>query len=445
MFRTTLLLIGLLFSLCTFAAADDMLGFTRSQADQQREIEKQFDGHLKQEEIKNWIRRLSSRPHHLGSAIDRENAEYLAELLESWGYKTRIEKYRVLFPTPKQQLLELVEPTSFRAKLQEPALAEDRTSNQIDEQLPIYNAYSVGGDVSGELVYVNYGVPADYEELERRGIDVKGKIVLARYYGSWRGIKPKVAAEKGAIGTIIYSDPANDGFVPGDVYPRGPFRNEHGAQRGSVMDMPLYPGDPLTPNIGATAKAKRLKIKDAETLTKIPVLPISYSDALPLLQALGGPVAPDAWKGGLPVTYHLGPGPARVHLKLTFNWDLVDLHNVIAILEGAVFPDQWIVRGNHHDAWVNGAADPISGIAALLAEAKSVAELKKSGWQPQRTIVYAAWDGEEQGLIGSTEWAEHHASELKDKVVTCISIQMVTVVDFWAREVLTRWKNWSIR
>lgn len=421
MFRTVIITFGLLYSLATLAAEDDMLGFTRSQADQQRQLEKQFDGYLKKEDIGNWIKRMSARPHHLGSVFDRENAEYLAQLFDSWGYKTSIEKYRVLFPTPRQRLLELLEPTFYRAKLQEPALPEDGTSNQAGEQLPIYNAYSTDGDVIGELVYVNYGIPEDYEELERRGIDVTGKIVLARYYGSWRGIKPKVAAEKGAIGTIIYSDPVDDGFVPGDVYPKGPFRNEMGAQRGSVMDMPLYPGDPLTPNIGATVKATRLKIEDAVTLTKIPVLPISYSDALPLLRALDGPVAPDSWKGGLPVTYHLGPGPAKVHLKLTFNWEMVDLHNVIAILEGSTMPDQWIVRGNHHDAWVNGASDPLSGIAALLAEAKSVAELRKTGWQPQRTIVYAAWDGEEQGLIGSTEWVEHHARELKNKVVTYIN------------------------
>ncbi|HJN49055.1 MAG: M28 family peptidase [Pseudomonadales bacterium] len=421
MFRTSFLVYALLYSIAAFSAGDDMLGFSRSQADGQRQLEKQFDGHLKQEEIGNWIKRLSARPHHLGSANDRENAEHLVELFESWGYKTRMEKYRVLFPTPRLRLLELVAPTSYQAKLQEPALPEDETSGQLDAQLPIYNAYSVDGDVSAELVYVNYGVPEDYEELERRGIDVRGKIVLARYYGSWRGIKPKVAAEKGAIGTIIYSDPADDGFVPGDVYPKGPFRNDRGAQRGSVMDMPLYPGDPLTPDVGATRRAKRLKIEDAETLTKIPVLPISYSDALPLLQSLGGPVAPNSWKGGLPVTYHLGPGPAKVHLKLEFNWDMVDLYNVIAVLEGVSYPNQWVVRGNHHDAWVNGAADPISGLAALMAEAKAVAALTKSGWQPQRTIVYAAWDGEEQGLIGSTEWAEHHANELQNKVVAYIN------------------------
>ena len=421
MFRTFFLISTLLTSFTAFAAGDDMLGFSRSQADEQRDLEKQFDSHLKQEEIGNWIKRLSAEPHHLGSAFDRENAEYLAELFKSWGYETRIEKYRVLFPTPKERSLELVEPTSFRANLQEPALPEDETSGQTDAQLPIYNAYSVDGDVTAELVYVNYGVPDDYKELQRRGIDVKGKIVLARYYGSWRGIKPKVAAEKGAIGTIIYSDPANDGFVPGDVYPKGPYRSDLGAQRGSVMDMPLYPGDPLTPDIGATKRAKRLKIEDAQTLTKIPVLPISYSDALPLLQAIDGPVAPSSWKGGLPVTYHLGPGPAKVRLKLEFSWDMVDLYNVIATLKGEVYPGQWVVRGNHHDAWVNGARDPISGMAALLAEAKAVGELKKSGWQPQRTIVYAAWDGEEQGLIGSTEWAEHYASELQDKMVAYIN------------------------
>jgi N-acetylated-alpha-linked acidic dipeptidase len=327
----------------------------------------------------------------------------------------------VLFPTPKTRLLEMVAPTRYQAKLQEPILPEDSTSGQTAEQLPTYNAYSIDGDVTGELVYVNWGVPQDYEELERRGIDVKGKIVIARYGGSWRGIKPKVAAEHGAIGCLIFSDPSGDGYSQGDVYPKGGWRSEWSVQRGSVADMPVHSGDPLTPGVGATENAKRLDLKEAKTLTKIPVLPISYGDALPLLKAMSGAMAPDNWKGTLPIPYHLGPGPAKVHLKVEFNWNLAPIHDVIAVMPGAERPDEWIIRGNHHDGWVNGATDPISGMVAELEEARAVAELAKTGWRPKRTIVYAAWDGEEPGLLGSTEWAETHADELRDKAVVYIN------------------------
>ncbi|MBA3770716.1 MAG: M28 family peptidase, partial [Blastocatellia bacterium] len=284
-----------------------------------------------------------------------------------------------------------------------------------------YNAYSIDGDVTGPVVYVNYGTPADYEELERRGIDVKGKIVLSRYGGSWRGIKPKVAAEKGAVGCLIYSDPRDDGFYQGDVYPKGAWRNENGVQRGSVMDMPLHPGDPLTKGIGATKNAKRIPIKGAPTLTKIPVLPISYGDALPILQNLDGAVVPDAWRGSLPVTYHFGAKTPTVRMKLEFNWDIKPIYNVIARMKGSAFPDEWVIRGNHHDAWVNGARDPISGMVAEMDEARAIGELVKTGWRPKRTIIYAAWDAEEQGLLGSTEWVEDNAQELRQKAVAYIN------------------------
>jgi N-acetylated-alpha-linked acidic dipeptidase len=327
----------------------------------------------------------------------------------------------VLFPTPKERVLELLGPTPFKAALEEPPLAVDPTSSQKSEQLPSFNAYSVDGDVTGPLVYVNYGRPSDYEELARRGISVKGAIVIARYGQSWRGIKPKVAAEHGAIGCLIYSDPRDDGFYVDEVFPDGPMRNRNGVQRGSVMDMPTYPGDPLTPNIGATASAKRLDIKAVTTLTRIPVLPISYGDAQPLLTALDGAVVPSDWRGALPITYRFGPSTARVHLKLSFDWSLKRANNVIARLTGTTYPDEWIIRGNHHDAWVNGAQDPGSGMSAELEEARAVGELAKRGWRPKRTIVYAAWDGEEQGLLGSTEWVEDHEQELRDKAAVYIN------------------------
>jgi N-acetylated-alpha-linked acidic dipeptidase len=398
-----------------------LLGFRPDRAAAQREREARFDAALDPANLRAWMKRLSARPHHAGSPYGRENAEFMAGLFRSWGYETSIEAFEVLLPRPRSRRLEMVAPTRFVAALAEPALPEDATSGQAAEHLPVYNAYSVDGDVTAELVYVNYGLPADYEELALRGIDVKGRIVLARYGGSWRGIKPKVAAEHGAKGCLIYSDPRDDGYFQGEVYPKGPFRNEHGAQRGSVADMPLYPGDPLTPGVGATPEAKRLAVKEAPTLTRIPVLPISYGDALPLLEALGGPMAPAAWRGALPVPYRLGPGPARVRLALTFDWPLVEAYDVIARLPGRERPDEWVLRGNHHDAWVNGAQDPTSGMVALLEEARAVGLLARAGWAPRRTIVYAAWDAEEPGLLGSTEWAEHHAATLRERAVAYVN------------------------
>ena len=357
----------------------------------------------------------------MGSPYDRDNAEWIAAKAREWGLDAQIEIFDVLFPTPKERLLELVEPTRVSAKIAEPAVAADPTSSQQSEQLPVYNAYSIDGDVTAPVVYVNYGIPADYEELDRRGISVKGAIVIARYGGSWRGIKPKVAGEHGAIGCLIYSDPRDDGFAQGDTFPTGPYRPPDGAQRGSVMDMPVYPGDPLTPGVGATRDAKRLPLSQAKTLTTIPVMPISYSDAQPILAALKGPVAPTAWRGALPITYHVGPGPAKVHLKLAFNWDQKPLYNVIVRIPGSTLPDEWIIRGNHHDAWVNGADDPVSGMAPVLEEMRAFGALLKQGWRPKRSIVYCAWDGEEPGLLGSTEWAETHAEELQRKAAVYIN------------------------
>jgi N-acetylated-alpha-linked acidic dipeptidase len=388
-----------------------LLGFTPENAAKERALEAKFDGLLNAQNLRDWMKRLSAKPHHVGSDYGRENAEFIAARFREWGFQTEIERFYVLFPTPKTRVLEMTGPKRFRATLQEPRLKEDATSG-IAGQLPIYNAYSIDGDVTAPLVYVNYGVPKDYETLEAEGIDVKGKIVIARYGGSWRGIKPKVAAEHGAVGCLIYSDPRDDGYFQGDTYPKGAYRNAQGAQRGSVADMPLFPGDPLTPGVGATKDAVRLARKDAPTLTRIPVLPISYADAQPLLESLGGPVAPADWRGALPLTYHLGPGPSTVHLKLTFDWNTVECRDVIAKLPGAERPDEWVIRGNHHDAWVFGADDPLSGTVALMEEARAVGEMAKGGWKPKRTLVYCAWDGEEPGLLGSTEWAETHADEL---------------------------------
>jgi N-acetylated-alpha-linked acidic dipeptidase len=414
----------LLFSLAlsvSFAQPSTITGFTPASVQEQLAAEAKFDTFLKADNLRQWMKRLSARPHHLGSPYDKQNAEFIRDLFASWGYDTRIETYQVLFPTPKVRLLELLSPAKFKAKLQEPSLKEDATSGQVREQLPTYNAFSADGDVTGELVFVNYGVPEDYEQLARMGIDVKGKIVIAKYGRSWRGIKPKVAQEHGAIGCLIYSDPSGDGYTLGDTYPSGSFKGKHGVQRGSVMDMPTYPGDPLTPGIAATKNASRINREDATNLLNIPVQPISYADAEPLLAALGGPVAPPGWSGTLPITYHVGPGGAKVHLKLEFEWKFADCHNVIATLNGSEWPDEWVIRGNHHDAWVNGANDPVSGMVSVLEEARAVSELVKTGWRPKRTLVFCAWDGEEQGLIGSTEWVEDHAGELLEKAVVYIN------------------------
>jgi N-acetylated-alpha-linked acidic dipeptidase len=364
-----------------------------------------------------WMQFLASHPHHVGSPQDKANAEYIANFFTQWGYQTEIVSYYVLFPTPETRSLELIASKPFKAKLEEPALKEDKISGQKTEQLPSYNAYSADGDVTAELVFVNHGIPSDYEELERMGIDVRGKIVIAKYGGTWRGIKPKVAYEHGAVGCIIYSDPEDDGYAQGDVYPEGAFRPKAGIQRGSVMDMPVYPGDPLTPGVGATKDAKRLNRSEAVTIMKIPVLPISWEDALPLLQSLGGQVVPPSWRGALPITYHVGPGKNNVRLKLQFNWDIKQLYNVIAKLPGNELPDEWIIRGNHHDAWVNGAADPISAIVSEMEEARAIGELVKKGFKLKRTLVYCAWDGEEPCLLGSTEWTEDHQAELRKKAV----------------------------
>jgi len=371
--------------------------------------------------MRDAMQRMAAHPHHVGSPYDKDNAEWLLAKLKGWGLDASIENFDVLFPTPNQRLVEMVEPTKFTAKLEEPPVAVDPTSNQKSEQLPVYHAYSIDGEVTAPLVYVNYGIPADYEQLARMGISVNGAIVIARYGASWRGIKPKVAAEHGALACIVYSDPRDDGYYVNDVFPEGPDRPRDGAQRGSVMDMPLYPGDPLTPGVGATPDAKRLPISEAKTLTKIPVLPMSYGDAQPLLAALKGPVVPEPWRGALPITYHVGPGPAKVHMKLKFNWDIKRLYDVIVRIPGSEFPDEWIIRGNHHDGWVNGAEDPLSGAVAELEEMRAFSELLKQGWKPKRTIIYAFWDGEEPGLLGSTEWAETHADDLQKHAVVYIN------------------------
>ena len=403
------------------APATAMLGFSPQGAARQRALEVQFDRQISAADLRAWLQRMSSAPNNVGSPHDRENAEFTAAQFKSWGWDARIETFDILYPTPISQTLELVGPTSYRARLHEPPIAGDRTSNQTMNVLPPYVAYQGDGDVTAELVYVNYGMPADYEQLARQGVDVRGKVVIARYGQGWRGLKPKLAQEHGAVGCIIYSDPADDGYATGDAYPKGGTRPPFSVQRGSVQDMTTYPGDPLTPDVGATKDAKRLTRAQATTLMKIPVLPIGYGDAQPLLAALGGPVAARTARGALPITYHLGPGPARVHLAVRSDWSLKTIYDVIATVSGAERPDEWVIRGNHRDGWVFGAWDPLAGHVAMMAEGKAIGALLKTGWRPKRTLVYASWDAEEPGLVGSTEWVEQHAAELTAKAVIYIN------------------------
>jgi N-acetylated-alpha-linked acidic dipeptidase len=405
-------IVGLLIPGMVAESPPAMHGYSADSAQTELNWEAKFKAIPDPANIRAYNQHLSARPHHVGSPYDKANAEWILAKFKSWGLDAHIETFNVLFPTPKIRVVEMVSPTKFVAKLEEPTVPGDPTSSQHAEQLPTYNAYSPDGDVTAPLVYVNYGTQEDYTQLKRLGISVKGAIVIARYGHSWRGIKPKLAHQHGAVGCLIYSDPADDGYRQGDTFPKGAWRPLEGVQRGSVMEMELYPGDPLTPGIGATANAKRLPLSQAKTLEKIPVLPISYGDAKPLLAALGGPVAPASWRGALGFTYHVGPGPAQVHLQVVFNWDLKPIYDVIARIPGGVYPDEWVIRGNHHDAWVNGSEDPVSGTSPLLEEARAFGELLKQGWKPKRTIILCAWDGEEPALLGSTEWVEEHADEL---------------------------------
>jgi N-acetylated-alpha-linked acidic dipeptidase len=408
-------------SLLLVGTAIAALAVATPAAAQDDSVEQRFDAQISAAEQQQWLQQMSSAPNHVGSPHDKANAEMTLALLKQWGWDARIETFDVLYPTPISTTVELVAPQHVALGGQEPPVAEDPTSN-LEGMLPPYVAYQGDGDVTAPVVYVNYGMPDDYEELARRGIDVRGKIILARYGAGWRGLKPKLAQEHGAVGTLIYSDPADDGFSSDDPYPHGGARPEGGVQRGSVQDMTTYPGDPLTPGIGATANAKRLTREEARTILKIPALPISYGDASKILAALQGPVVTGSRRGGLAMAYHWGGTDAvKVHLAVKSDWSLKRLYDVIGVMKGRIYPDQWIVRGNHRDAWVMGASDPLTGHVAMMSEAKALGQLARSGWRPDRTIVYASWDGEEPGLLGSTEWAETHADELKRKALLYIN------------------------
>jgi N-acetylated-alpha-linked acidic dipeptidase len=402
------------------AANAPIRGFAPEDWKARHELEEKAKALAQPERIRIAMERIAAKPHHAGSPGAKAVADYAAAQLTEWGLATNIETFDALLPYPGTRTVEMISPVRFRASLKEPAIPGD-PSTADNGQLPTFNAYSAAGDVTAPLIYVNYGMPEDYAYLKRQGLEVRGKIAIVRYGKGWRGLKPKLAQDNGAVACLIYSDPRDDGYFQGDPYPKGFTRPEGGVQRGSVMEMTLYPGDPLTPGTPSEPGAKRLAREDAATILKIPVMPISWGDAKPLLEQIEGQLAPESWRGALPLTYHIGPGPATVHFKIDFDWSNRPLYDVVATIPGSTQKDQWIIYGNHHDAWADGASDPSSGAAVLLETARILATLVKQGWQPQRTIVLALWDGEEFGLVGSTEWAEKHQDELDRKAAVYIN------------------------
>jgi N-acetylated-alpha-linked acidic dipeptidase len=427
------------------------IGFTPSSRAAEAKAEAQALTIPSPEKARSWLRTLTEEPHVAGTPADRKTAEFVRDRLKEWGWSADFAEYEVLLNYPAgKPTLELIRPAPQKLSVMEAPIAVDKDSASPDA-FPAFHGYGVSGDVIGQVVYANYGNPDDFAKLESMGIDVKDKIVLVRYYGGlFRGLKLLNAQKRGAKGILIYSDPADDGYAKGDMFPNGPFRPASGIQRGSVQFLSLGPGDPSTPNTPSTKAAKRLPInnrhgfptsagnpgaqhsaadwekstglKRNEYFAAIPSLPISYEAAQPILEALGGPPAPSGWQGGLPMPYHVGPGPAEVHFSIQMDYAIRPIWNVIATIKGAVEPDRWVMVGNHRDAWVYGAVDPNSGTAATLEMCRALGEAVKAGWKPRRTLVYASWDAEEYGLVGSTEWAEDHAKEIDTKAVMMLNV-----------------------
>ena len=400
-----------------------MRGFTAENAVVQKQYEAAFRDQVSVERCRHKLRYLTEEPHLAGTENSRKIAEYLRDAFQDYGLKVQMYEYKVYLPYPLEIHVELISPTDYITFGKEESWEWDKDSYET-EIVPGYNAYSPDGDVTSELVYVNKGLPEDYQALSEQGISVNGKVCIARYGGSYRGVKAKVAGDNGAVGLILYSDPTDDGYMRGDVYPRGPWRSADAIQRGTVKYIFQHAGDPLTPGWAATADAERIPIADATDLPKIPVVPLAYGDAEPLLRALAGPNVPAEWQGGLPFAYHIGPGPAKVRLKVRCDHSTRPIYNVIATLEGTEYPDQWVILGNHHDAWIYGAADPGSGTTALLEVAESLGELAKAGMRPKRTIVFAAWDAEEFGILGSAEWVEELKATLQQKAIAYLNVDI---------------------
>ena len=410
----------------------NLAGYTRQAAARQRALEAQILGRPNAERMNAYHLVLTAEPHHAGTEANIRLADWYAQRLKEFGFgSVGLFRYEVLVPRPLERRVSLLKPQRYELRLEEPPNPLDPDTKKPGV-LPPYNAYAADGDVTAEVVYVNYGMPADYRVLDSLGISVAGKIVIARYGGGWRGIKPKVAAEHGAVGCIIYSDPADDGYAQGEVVPAGKWRPEWGVQRGSVMDMPLYPGDPQTPGRPSKPGAERLPLAEVPTIEKIPTIPVAWGDALPILRNLGGPVVPAAWRGALAISYHVGPGPATVRLVLKNDWSVRPLVNVVGILRGSEQPDRLVMAGGHRDAWTFGGRDPTSGAVSLLETARVLAELAKNGQRPRRSIAIASWDGEEYGLLGSTEFGEDLAGTLRQQLVVYLNRESYTAGDFSA-------------
>ncbi|MFZ2083648.1 MAG: M28 family metallopeptidase [Candidatus Sulfotelmatobacter sp.] len=361
------------------------------------------------------LRTLTQAPHMAGTPEDKATADYVAQKFRAAGLDTEIVEFKVWMNYPLEISVDVTAPAGV--EMHGPTrehVAGDPYDDDPRVVMP-FNGMSPSGDAEADVVYANYGTPEDFEKLEKLKIDVRGKIVLVRYGQNFRGVKEFVAQEHGAAGVIIYSDPFDDGWRRGDKYPDGPWRPDTGVQRGSVGYMFEFPGDPTTPgfaSVPSLPESKRISPEQSAQMPKIPVTPLSYHDAWPILQHLGGPDSPREWQGALPFTYHVGPGPVRVRMHLKQDYQFRTLWDVIGRVRGSELPDEWVVAGNHRDAWVYGAVDPNSGTTAMLEAVHGVGELLKSGWKPKRTMIFASWDGEEEGLIGSTEWAEQHESEL---------------------------------
>jgi N-acetylated-alpha-linked acidic dipeptidase len=379
------------------------------------EVEKKFmavpDAKLAEEHL----RTLTQAPHIAGSPEDKATADYVAKKFQDAGLDTEIVEYKVWLNYPAEINVDLTAPDGVEMHGPRREHVDDDPFQDDPRVVNAYNGMSPSGDAEADVVYANYGSPADFDKLKQMNVDVRGKIVIVRYGENFRGVKAFVAQERGAAGVIIYSDPKDDGYYRGDAYPKGPWRPASGVQRGSVGFMFQFPGDPTTPGIASTPglpDSKRVSPAESEQLPKIPVTPLSYADASPILEHLAGPASPREWQGALPFTYHVGPGPAKVKMHLKQDYQFRTIWDVIGKVKGASSPDEWVVAGNHRDAWVYGAVDPNSGTAAMLESVHGLGELLRSGWKPKRTIVIGSWDAEEEGLIGSTEWGEDHAQEL---------------------------------
>jgi N-acetylated-alpha-linked acidic dipeptidase len=377
-------------------------------------LEQQFLAVPDPRQAEEHMKILAAAPHMAGSPEDRKTAEYVARKLRAWGFDTEIVEYKVWMNSPAEVSVDAFTPAGpvMRGPTKE-HVEGDPYQDDPRVVMP-YSAYSPSGDVEGEVVYANYGRPEDFEKLKELGVDARGKIVLVRYGENFRGVKAFLAQETGAAGMLMYSDPMDDGYFRGDVYPQGPWRPDTGVQRGTIEYGFEHPGDPTTPGWPSTAGARRIRPQDSPDLPKIPATPLSYGDASPILRHLGGAESPREWQGALPFTYHVGPGPVRVRLHLKQDFGYRAIWDVIGRVRGARWPGEWVIAGAHRDAWVYGAVDPVSGATAMLEAARGIGHLMQSGWRPKRTIIFASWDAEEQGLIGSTEWLEQHEKELEN-------------------------------